>query len=54
VKKIMASIITGDSVGLGLSCSATRKLYQTRNPSSSRESFCSIKMAVSVEEEFHS
>ncbi|KAI5569533.1 hypothetical protein BDE02_12G083200 [Populus trichocarpa] len=31
----MASIITGDSVGLGLSCSATRKLYQTRNPSSS-------------------
>jgi len=54
VKKIMASIITGDSVGLGLSCSATRKLYQTRNPSSSRLSFCSIKMAVSVEEEFHS
>ncbi|KAI9384730.1 hypothetical protein POPTR_012G103000v4 [Populus trichocarpa] len=43
----MASIITGDSVGLGLSCSATRKLYQTRNPSSSRLSFCSIKMAVS-------
>ncbi|KAJ6977815.1 hypothetical protein NC653_029650 [Populus alba x Populus x berolinensis] len=47
----MASIITGDSVGLGLSCSATRKLYQTRNHSSSRLSFCSIKMVVSVEEE---
>jgi glutamate-1-semialdehyde 2,1-aminomutase len=47
----MASTITGVSVGLGLSCSTTRKLTQKRNPSSSRLSFCSIKMAVSVEEE---
>ena len=47
----MASTITAVSVGLGLSCSTTRKLTQTRNPSSSRLSFCSIKMAVSVEEE---
>ncbi|KAJ6676443.1 GLUTAMATE-1-SEMIALDEHYDE 21-AMINOMUTASE [Salix viminalis] len=47
----MASTITAVSVGLGLSRSSTRKLTQTRNPSSSRLSFCSIKMAVSVEEE---
>ncbi|KAL9375575.1 hypothetical protein Peur_032454 [Populus x canadensis] len=47
----MASTFTGVSVGLGLSCSTTRKLTQKRNPSSSRLSFCSIKMAVSVEEE---
>ncbi|KAJ6875860.1 hypothetical protein NC652_035284 [Populus alba x Populus x berolinensis] len=47
----MASTITGAGAGLGLSCSTTRKLTQKRNPSSSRLSFCSIKMAVSVGEE---